>query len=196
MLGSTRGSDLQMVLDAMEADELIGARVVLVVSNKADAGILDRARRYGIPATSISAKGKTREAFDAEATQLLEDAGVELVLLIGYMRILSPAFCQRWKNRCMNVHPSLLPDFAGGMDLEVHAAVIAAGKAESGCTVHFVTEEVDGGPIVVQERTAVADGETPESLKAKVQLLEGVAFVKAIQKFMAGEVGPMKKASS
>jgi len=196
VLGSTRGSDLQMVLDAMEADELIGARVVLVVSNKADAGILDRARRYGIPATRISAKGKTREVFDAEATQLLEDAGVELVLLIGYMRILSPAFCQRWKDRCMNVHPSLLPDFAGGMDLEVHAAVIAAGKTESGCTVHFVTEEVDGGPIVVQERTAVADGETPESLKAKVQPLEGMAFVKATQKFMAGEVGPMKKASS
>ncbi len=192
VLGSTRGSDLQMILDAMEADELTGARISLVVSNKADAGILDRARRYGIPAVSVAAKGKSREVFDAEATQLLEEAGVDLVLLIGYMRILSPAFCQRWHDRCLNVHPSLLPDFAGGMDLEVHAAAIAAGKAESGCTVHFVTEEVDGGPIVVQERTPIVAGETPESLKAKVQPLEGVAFVKAIKMFMAGEVGPKK----
>jgi len=101
---------------------------------------------------SVPAKGKTREQFDSDVSALLEDADVELVLLIGYMRILSAQFCRRWTDRCMNVHPSLLPDFAGGMDLEVHSAVIAAGKPESGCTVHFVTEEVDGGPIVVQER--------------------------------------------
>jgi formyltetrahydrofolate-dependent phosphoribosylglycinamide formyltransferase len=189
VLGSTRGTDMQAVIDEIEAGRL-NARIVLVVSNKADAGILDRARRHGIPATNVGAKGKTREVFDGEVTTLLEDAGVELVLLIGYMRIVSAAFCQRWADRCMNVHPSLLPDFAGGMDLEVHSAVIQAGKPESGCTVHFVTEEVDGGPIVVQERTPVEPGETPESLKAKVQKLEGVAFIKAIQRFMAGEVGP------
>ncbi|EWM26614.1 trifunctional purine biosynthetic protein adenosine-3 [Nannochloropsis gaditana] len=193
VLGSTRGSALQMVLEAMEADELVGARVVLVLSNKEDAGILARARRFGIPAQSISSKGKTREAFDAEATELMAAAGVELVLLVGYMRILSPSFCQRWKDRCLNVHPSLLPDFAGGMDLDVHAAVIAAGRAESGCSVHFVTEEVDAGPVLVQARTVLSPGETPESLKAKVQPLEGPAFVTAIQKFMAGEVGPSRK---
>lgn len=192
VLGSTRGTCLQAVIDAMEAGTLTGARIAVVVSNKADAGILARARQYGIPAVAIPSKGKAREAFDAEATAALESAAVDLVLCIGYMRILSPSFCQRWANRCMNVHPSLLPDFAGGMDLEVHSAVVAAGKKESGCTVHFVTEEVDGGPVVVQERVAVEEGETAESLKAKVQPREGVAFIKAIQKFMAGEVGPGK----
>lgn len=101
---------------------------------------------------SIASKGKSREDFDAQVSKELEAAGVELVLLIGYMRILSLPFCKQWQDRCMNVHPSLLPDFAGGMDLEVHTAVIKAGKKESGCTVHFVTEDVDGGPIVVQER--------------------------------------------
>lgn len=193
VLGSTRGTCMQAVLDAMEAGTLPGARIAVVVSNKADAGVLARARKYGIPAVAISSKGKAREAFDAEATAALESAAVDLVLCIGYMRILSPAFCQRWADRCLNVHPSLLPDFAGGMDLEVHAAVVAAGKAESGCTVHFVTEEVDGGPIVVQEKVALAPEETAESLKAKVQPLEGVAFINAIRKFQAGEVGPAGK---
>lgn len=189
VLGSTRGSAMQATIDEIEAGRL-RAEIVLTVSNKADAGILERSKNHGIPAISIPAKGKTREAFDAEVTARLEGAGVELVLLIGYMRILSPAFCQRWAKRCLNVHPSLLPDFAGGMDLEVHRAVIEAGKKESGCTVHFVTEEVDGGPIVVQERVSVEAGETPESLKAKVQKLEGGAFIKAIRMFMSNEVGP------
>jgi phosphoribosylamine--glycine ligase/phosphoribosylglycinamide formyltransferase/phosphoribosylformylglycinamidine cyclo-ligase/phosphoribosylamine--glycine ligase/phosphoribosylformylglycinamidine cyclo-ligase len=189
VLGSTRGTASQPVIDAIEAGQL-DAQIAVVVSNKADAGILERARKHGLPAVAVPAKGKTRAQFDAEVTRVLEAAGVELVLLVGYMRILSPPFCQRWEDRCLNVHPSLLPDFAGGMDLEVHTAVIKAGKKESGCTVHFVTEEVDGGPIVVQERVAVEPGDSPESLKAKVQAKEGVAFIKAIQRFASGEVGP------
>ncbi len=102
------------------------------------------------------------------------------------MRILSDSFCEEWRGRVLNVHPSLLPDFAGGMDLAVHKAVIEAGKKESGCTVHFVTEIVDGGPIAVQKRCEVAPDETPESLKAKVQALEGPSFIEAIARFSEG----------
>jgi len=195
VLGSTRGSDLQPILDAIQAKTL-NAEVAIVISNKADAYILERARNHGLKAVHISGKGKKRAEFDAEATAALQDVGVQLVLCIGYMRILSPQFCKTWEDRCLNVHPSLLPDFAGGMDLDVHRAVLEAGKEKSGCTVHWVTEEVDGGGIVVQESCPVEPGETPESLKAKVQALEGQAFLKAIEMFRKGEVGPEAKGLS
>eukprot|EP00639_Heterosigma_akashiwo_P021979 CAMPEP_0206410094 /NCGR_PEP_ID=MMETSP0294-20121207/32359_1 /ASSEMBLY_ACC=CAM_ASM_000327 /TAXON_ID=39354 /ORGANISM="Heterosigma akashiwo, Strain CCMP2393" /LENGTH=1090 /DNA_ID=CAMNT_0053870317 /DNA_START=136 /DNA_END=3409 /DNA_ORIENTATION=+ len=195
VLGSTRGSDLQPILEAIQAGEL-NAEVALVVSNKADAYILERARLHGVPARHIDGKGKKRAEFDAEVTAAFRDVGVQLVLCIGYMRILSPQFCQAWADRCLNVHPSLLPEFAGGMDLAVHKAVLDAGRPRSGCTVHWVTEEVDGGGIVVQEACEVAPGETPESLKAKVQALEGGAFIKAIELFREGKIGPEAKGLS
>jgi phosphoribosylglycinamide formyltransferase-1 len=110
----------------------------------------------------------------------LLERDVELVVLIGYMRILSPEFVTAWENKIINVHPSLLPDFAGGMGNAVHQAVLDAGKAETGCTVHYVTEEVDAGPIVVQKRCAVLPDDTVESLKVKVQELEAVALIEAI----------------
>jgi folate-dependent phosphoribosylglycinamide formyltransferase PurN len=109
---------MQAVIDAIDAGLLI-AEIVQVVSNKADAGILDRAAKHGIPARHVAVAGRDREAYDAEVSAVLEQAGVQLVLMIGYMRIVSPAFVQRWADRCMNVHPSLLPEFAGGMDLQV-----------------------------------------------------------------------------
>ncbi|CAM9446660.1 unnamed protein product [Heterosigma akashiwo] len=192
VLGSTRGSDLQPILEAIQAGEL-NAEVALVVSNKADAYILERARLHGVPARHIDGKGKKRAEFDAEVTAAFRDVGVQLVLCIGYMRILSPQFCQAWADRCLNVHPSLLPEFAGGMDLAVHRAVLDAGRPRSGCTVHW---EVDGGGIVVQEACEVAPGETPESLKAKVQALEGGAFIKAIELFREGKIGPEAKGLS
>jgi len=102
------------------------------------------------------------------------------VLLVGFMRIMSAEFCREWEGRVINIHPSLLPKHAGGMDLEVHNAVLAAGETESGCTVHLVTEEVDGGPIVIQRRVNVVEGESSESLKAKVQAEEGPALVEAV----------------
>ena len=179
MLGSTRGSSLQPVLDAIAAGSL-NAKVVCCLSNKSDSGILDRAKQHGIPTNYISGKGLTREAFDELVSQIFHEAGVEVVLLVGYMRILSATFVQRWRGRCINVHPSLLPDFAGGMDLEVHRAVLAAGKKVSGCTVHVVTEEVDAGPVVVQLQCDVDPSDSPESLKARVQALEGVALIQAL----------------
>eukprot|EP00752_Nemacystus_decipiens_P006955 g6241.t2 len=186
-LASGRGTALQAVIDSCKAGAAAGgvnAEVVLVVTNKKEAPVRERAKKHGIPEIFVSSKGREREDFDEEVSRALEDAGAQLVLCVGYMRILSSAFCRRWAGRCLNVHPSLLPDFAGGMDLQVHEAVIAAGKTRSGCTVHQVTEEVDSGPIVVQEEVEVAEGETPESLKAKVQAKEGPAFLKAMAEFM------------
>merc|ERR1711871_1524234 len=159
------------------------------VSNRATAPILERAANHGIPHVHLSAQGLSREQFDANVSDALRGYGVDLVLLIGYMRILSPFFCSTWENRCLNVHPSLLPEFAGGMDVDVHQQVIEAGRKETGCTIHWVTEQVDGGPIVVQKRCSVDPDDTPETLKAKVQRLEGVAFIESIERFRDGEIG-------
>ena len=183
VLGSTRGTALIPVMEAC-ANGSLRAEIVAVVSNKESAPILDKGRSL-VPQALVRAiptKGLTREQFDAECTSALVDAGVDFVLLVGYMRILSKSFTDYWKDRCINVHPSLLPKHAGGMDLAVHQAVLDANEPETGCTIHFVTEEVDGGPIVVQKKVAVDSSDTAESLKAKVQPLEGVAFVEAIQR--------------
>jgi formyltetrahydrofolate-dependent phosphoribosylglycinamide formyltransferase len=185
VLGSGNGTSVASMLQAGSGGQVQGlnARIVMVISNKPGAGILDKAASAGVRHALV--QNKSRAAFDAEVSQLLQGEGVDLVLLAGYMRILSPSFCRAWRGRCINVHPSLLPAFAGGMDLQVHEAVIAAGVEESGCTVHMVTEEVDGGPIVVQKKVQVLPGDTPESLKARVQAEEGPAFRDAIQHFLS-----------
>ena len=181
VLGSTRGTALVPVMEACMSGDL-HAEIVTVVSNKQDALILEKGRSLGVTVTSkfVSSKGLSRAEYDAECTSVLVGAGADIVLLVGYMRILSKEFCDYWKDRCINVHPSLLPKHAGGMDLAVHQAVIDAGETETGCTIHFVTEEVDGGPIVVQKVVQVEANDTAETLKAKVQKEEGLAFVEAI----------------
>ncbi|KAL9186637.1 hypothetical protein ACHAXT_005875 [Thalassiosira profunda] len=183
VLGSTRGTALIPVMEACASGDL-HAEIVAVVSNRSKAPILDKGRSLGPTVTTqfVSSKGLSREQFDAECTSVLAGAGVEYVLLVGYMRILSKEFTDYWAGRCINVHPSLLPKHAGGMDLAVHQAVIDAKETESGCTIHEVTEEVDGGPIVVQKVVEVLPTDTAESLKAKVQPLEGPAFIEAIRK--------------
>lgn len=180
VLGSTRGSSMQPIIDAIEAGEL-NASIDVVISNKEDAGILERAKKHNLEAVALSSKGLSRAEFDANVSKVLKEKNVDLVLLIGYMRILSGEFCKDWENKVLNVHPSLLPDFAGGMDLAVHQAVIDAKKTQSGCTVHFVTEEVDAGPIAVQMKCPVVPTDTAETLKARVQPLEGSAFLHAIK---------------
>jgi len=188
VLGSTRGSALQPVLEAIAAGDL-NASVELVVSNKAEAPILARAALHGLRHACVPSTGKeqSREAYDRELSALVEGSGAQMILAVGWMRILSPWFVQRWDRRILNVHPSLLPEFAGGMDLAVHKAVLDAGASVSGCTVHFVDEAVDAGEIVVQESVDVLPGDTPESLKARVQPLEGKAFVAAVRKLQRAQ---------
>ena len=180
VLGSTNGTDLQAILDAIASGDL-NAEVSTVISNRKNAYILKRAENHNVPAVFISHKGKTREAFDAEMTFELNERGVGLVLLIGFMRILSVEFCNTWRDRLLNVHPSLLPKYAGGMDTNVHEEVLKNGETETGCTIHFVTDEVDGGSILMQKKCAVAPDDTVESLKIKVQELEGRAFIESIK---------------
>ena len=180
VLGSTKGTDLQAILDAIN-DGQLDAEVSVVVSNRESAYILERAKSHGVPTFFIPHKGKAREEFDREMTAAMQNHGVELVLLIGFMRILSAEFCRNWHDRILNVHPSLLPKYAGGMDTNVHTEVIKNGDPETGCTIHFVTEEVDAGPILIQKKCTVTSDDTVESLKTKVQALEGDTFIEAIK---------------
>ena len=179
ILGSTNGTDLRAILDSIK-NKTINASVNIVVSNQEHAFILERARKHGVNACFVSHKNKTREEFDREVTKLLEEHNVDLILLIGFMRILSQGFCHRWQDKILNVHPSLLPKYAGGIDTNVHEEVILNGDLKTGCTIHFVTENVDSGPILIQKSCAVEKSDTVETLKKKVQILEGQAFVEAI----------------
>jgi formyltetrahydrofolate-dependent phosphoribosylglycinamide formyltransferase len=180
VLGSTKGTDLQSILDSIASGELIG-EVSVVLSNRKSAYILERAKNHNVPAFFISHKEKSREEFDAEMTGILKKHAVDLVLLIGFMRILSTKFCHVWRDKLLNVHPSLLPKYAGGMDTNVHEDVLKNGDYETGCTIHFVTDEVDGGPILIQKKCNIETNETVDTLKTKVQQLEGTAFIEAIQ---------------
>ena len=180
VLGSTNGTDLQTILDSIASGELNG-EVSVVLSNRKNAYILERAKNHNVPAFFNSHKEKSRKEFDDEMTAILKEHTVDLVLLIGFMRILSAKFCQDWQDRLLNVHPSLLPKYAGGMDTNVHADVLINGDTETGCTIHFVTDEVDAGPILIQKKCNVEPDETVDTLKTKVQKLEGMAFIEAIQ---------------
>ena len=182
VLGSTNGTDLQFIFDAIDEGKL-DANVSVVISNKEDSYILKRAQAHNTQNVFISHKNKDREDFDSEMTMVLKEHSVELILLIGFMRILSSKFCNQWNGKILNVHPSLLPKYAGGMDTNVHEEVLKNNEKETGCTIHLVTDEVDKGPIVIQKRCLVDSDDTIESLKAKVQNLEGAAFLEAIPLF-------------
>ena len=184
VLGSTRGTALQGVLDAI-AKGALDVEIVIVISDKLKAPILERAETYGVAALFLDPAGLKREVYDAQVTDILKSAGAELILMIGYMRIVSAGFVEAWKGRLLNVHPSLLPAFGGLMNQKVHEAVLAAGVTETGCTIHQVTEEVDGGPIVLQKRCAVLPDDTAETLKDRVQALEQTAFVEVLQGWRA-----------
>lgn len=180
VLGSTRGTNLAAIYEAISKQQL-AAEITVVLSNKADAFILKQAQQFGLAAQFISAAHCTREEYDAQVSAVLLAHQVDLIILIGYMRILSASFVNAWPNRIINVHPSLLPAFAGLMDLDVHRAVLAGNAKETGCTVHYVTAEVDAGPILLQKKCFVEPADTPQLLKARVQALEGQALVQAIQ---------------
>lgn len=180
ILGSTRGSNLLPLVDAINNKQL-SASIEVVVSNKPEAGLLEKAAQFNLPHHAVAVNGLSRKEYDAKLSQLFQQYQVDLIVLIGYMRILSAEFVATWQEKIINVHPSLLPDFAGLMDLQVHQAVLDAGKVETGCTVHYVTPIVDAGPTIIQKKCKVHADDSAESLKARVQQLEGQALIAAIQ---------------
>lgn len=188
VIGSTKGTDLQFIIDAIKSKK-VNAQVAVVISNRKTAYILERAHINEIPSVYIPHKNKKREDFDSEISAVLRKYNVELVLLIGFMRILSTRFCADWNNKVLNVHPSLLPKYSGGMDTNVHEQVIENNDKETGCTIHFVTDELDAGPILIQKKCEVNPSDTIHSLKYKVQQLEGAAFLEAIEIFNSSKRG-------
>jgi phosphoribosylglycinamide formyltransferase-1 len=183
ILGSTRGTHLQNIMDAISKQEL-DAVISVVISNKEHAYILERARHLQLPAIFVDPKDLSREEYDASINAVLRQHQVDLIVLVGYMRILAKDFVDAWHERIINVHPSLLPAFAGKMDLEVHRAVIASGQKESGCTVHYVNAQVDAGRIILQKKCPVYAEDTDETLKLRVQDLERIALIEAIAKII------------
>ena len=187
VLASTKGTDMQAIIDAINSKKL-NAVISVVISNKKDAFALERARKHNIKAVFIDSKGKDREQYDKKISKVLDDNKVDLVLLIGYMRFLIPWFVKKYKNRIMNIHPSLLPKYAGGMDKDVHAEVLKNREKITGATLHFVDEGADTGPIIMQKQVRIEKNETIDSLKEKVQKAEQEIIIKAIDLFGKGKI--------
>jgi phosphoribosylglycinamide formyltransferase 1 len=169
VLISGTGSNLQAIVDAIDAGEL-PARISLVLSNKAGAAGLTRAERAGVPAEAIDHRGfPDRAAFDQAMIERIDAHGADTVVLAGFMRILSPGFVRHYQGRLINIHPSLLPKYPG---LNTHARALEAGDQEHGCSLHFVTDELDGGPLIAQARFPVTANDSAETLSKKVQAQE------------------------
>ena len=177
ILISGRGSNMAALIDAAAAADY-PARIALVISNRADAEGLAEAQAKGIATAVIESKGKDRAAFDAELDALLKTNDIEIVCLAGFMRLLTPDFVEGWTGRMINIHPSLLPAFKG---LNVHQRVIEDGAKITGCTVHFVVPEMDGGPIIAQAAVPVPDGATPDDVAAAVLAQEHVIYPAALR---------------
>lgn len=185
VLISGRGSNLQALIDAC-ADEDYPAEIALVLSNKADALGLERAKKAGIPTLVMHHKNFTeREAFDAAMSEAIEASGAEFVCLAGYMRLLSDDFVRTWRDKLVNIHPSLLPAFKG---LHVHEQTLEAGVRFSGCTVHFVRPAMDEGPIIAQAVVPVLPDDTPDDLAARILEQEHVIYPLAVRLIAEGRV--------
>jgi phosphoribosylglycinamide formyltransferase-1 len=189
-LASHEGTTLQAILDAC-ADGSLPARVVAVVSNNSDSGALGRARAAGAEALHFSSKTHPdAEVLDGAITNALAELGVEVVMLVGYMKKLGPQLLSRYQGRILNTHPALLPKFGGqGMyGMRVHEAVLRAGEVESGSSVHLVDGEYDTGPVLAQAQVPVVTGDTPESLAARVQERERRLVVAVLNQVAKGEL--------
>ena len=189
VLASGRGSNLQAVIDAIEAGT-VQAKIVAVISNKKEAPALERARRHRLSALFVDPKPyanrpDSREAYDRELLDVLRHHDVELVLLAGYMKIVTTVLVEAFANRMMNIHPSLLPSFPG---LDVQKKAIEWGCKLAGCTVHFVTEGVDEGPIILQAAVPILDEDRPETLAARILEQEHKVYPRAVQLFAEGRL--------
>src|SRR5256885_1918878 len=184
ILPSGRGSNFVAIADSIEAGRIADARVSVVISNRADALGVAAARKRGIDALVIPSKGKVREQHDREVAAILQQRGVELICLAGYMRLLSPWFVQQFPRKILNIHPSLLPAFPG---LEAQEQAFAYGVKVSGCTVHFVDEELDHGAIIVQKAVPVLESDDEHALALRILEQEHLAYTEAINIVLSGQ---------
>jgi len=184
ILLSGRGSNFEAIANNVAAGRIPDARIAVVISNREDAGGIDTARRLGLAALVIPSKNKDRAEHDREVVAALEKHRVDLVCLAGYMRLLSPWFVQQFPRRILNIHPSLLPAFPG---LEAQEQAFAYGVKVSGCTVHFVDEELDHGAIILQKTVAVLDTDDEHSLAARILEQEHIAYSEAINIVLQGK---------
>ena len=183
VLLSGRGSNFEALADSIAAGRIPGAEIVLVISNREDAPGLARAAARGIPSRMIPSKGLQREAYDMLVVAELKRAGVELVCLAGFMRLLSPYFVASFPQRILNIHPSLLPSFPG---LEAQRQALEYGVKFSGCTVHLVDENLDAGPILAQAIVPVRDDDTDETLSARILVEEHRIYTDAVRLILSG----------
>ena len=185
VLCSGRGTDLQSIMDAIDRGE-VAAEIAVVLTDKPDAFALERAAKAGIKAVCVNRKQfDGRESFEQALVGQLQAAGVTLVVLAGFMRILTPYFVRQYAGRIMNIHPALLPSFPGA---HAHRDVLAYGVKVSGCTVHFVDEGTDSGPIILQAAVPVLDGDTEGTLGARVLEQEHIIYPRAIQLYCEGKL--------
>ncbi|MEI2741786.1 MAG: phosphoribosylglycinamide formyltransferase [Candidatus Competibacter sp.] len=186
VLISGRGSNLQAILDQSASGEL-PVDIAAVISNRPGVQGLERARRAGVPALELDHKAfSDRPGFEAALVELIDRHQPDLVVLAGFMRVLTPSFTDHYRGRLLNIHPSLLPKFRG---LHTHERAIAAGETEHGASIHFVTAELDGGPIIVQARVPVLPGDDPDTLGARVLEQEHRLYPQAIRWFAQGRLG-------
>jgi len=189
VLASGGGTNLQAIIDSCERGEIDGD-VVVVISNIPEAYALERARKHRIDAYAFPHKDLTREEHEADVIECLEQHQVDLVVLAGYLRMLTPLMINKYAGKLVNTHPALLPSFGGkGMHgLNVHQAVLDYGCKVSGCTIHFVTLDIDGGPIIAQKAVPVLEGDTAEVLQERILKEEHRLLPRAIQLFAQGKL--------
>jgi phosphoribosylglycinamide formyltransferase-1 len=185
ILLSGRGSNFVAIADSIDAGRIADARITVVISNKADAPGIATARQRGLNALVSASKGRPREDHDREVVATLKQHNVDLVCMAGYMRLLSPWFVQQFPQRILNIHPSLLPAFPG---LEAQEQAFAYGVKVSGCTVHFVDEELDHGAIIVQKTVPVADTDDEHTLSVRILEQEHIAYTEAINLVLEGNL--------
>jgi len=183
VLLSGRGSNFEALADSVAAGRIPNAEIAIVISNRENAPGVEKARAQGIPAQVIPSRGLEREPYDKLVIAALEEKKVDLVCLAGYMRLLSPAFVAAYRGRILNIHPSLLPAFPG---LESQRQAIEHGAKFSGCTVHFVDENLDAGPIILQAAVPILDDDTPETLSERVLKEEHRIYTEAVRIVLEG----------
>jgi phosphoribosylglycinamide formyltransferase 1 len=183
ILLSGRGSNFVAIADSIDAGRIADARIAIVISNKTDAPGVETARQRGLNTSVISSRGKAREDHDREVAAALKEQGVDLVCLAGYMRLLSPWFVQQFPQKILNIHPSLLPSFPG---LEAQEQAFTYGVKVSGCTVHYVDEELDHGAIIVQKTVPVLDTDDEHTLAVRILEHEHLAYTEAINIVLRG----------